>query len=177
MNTVRFTKDDRSSFPYWFAHWCAFNMTALNLKVWRPKYLLHDIEKPWLRIFMSYKKVQKLHNKHRKHHLLHYFITGKADWREMIIDWECCRFTKQMCPLDAVEEFKRVFKQFEDFFMEGIVTDSKCINYFISNKDIDIALMEERCKIAYINLKNELEKVFNIDLSDYFNVDFLNKDE
>lgn len=25
-----FTKKDRSTFKYWFAHWCAFNMTALN---------------------------------------------------------------------------------------------------------------------------------------------------
>ena len=43
-----FTKEERSGFKYWFAHWCAFQMTALNLKCWRPKYLLHDIEKPWL---------------------------------------------------------------------------------------------------------------------------------
>lgn len=45
-----FTKEERSGFKYWFAHWCAFQMTALNLKCWRPKYLLHDIEKPWLKL-------------------------------------------------------------------------------------------------------------------------------
>ena len=43
-----FSKSERSSFKYWFAHWCAYNMTALNLGMWKPKYLLHDIEKPWL---------------------------------------------------------------------------------------------------------------------------------
>ena len=38
-----FTKADRSSFKYWFAHWCGFQLTALNLGIWKPKYLLHDI--------------------------------------------------------------------------------------------------------------------------------------
>ena len=59
---VRFDKSDRSTFPYWFAHWCAFNMTALNLKKWKFKYLFHDFEKPWLKLFLSYKKVQQFHN-------------------------------------------------------------------------------------------------------------------
>ena len=47
-----FDKSQRSKFKYWFAHWCAFNMTALNLGVWKFKYLFHDIEKPWLMLFL-----------------------------------------------------------------------------------------------------------------------------
>lgn len=55
-----FTKEERSGFKYWFAHWCAFQMTALNLKCWKFKYLLHDIEKPWLKlIWKNYNKVQR----------------------------------------------------------------------------------------------------------------------
>ena len=27
-----FKEEDKSSFPYWFAHWCAYQMTALNCK-------------------------------------------------------------------------------------------------------------------------------------------------
>ena len=27
-----FTKEERNGFKYWFAHWRAFQMTALNLK-------------------------------------------------------------------------------------------------------------------------------------------------
>lgn len=53
MKTYGFDKESRSTFKYWFAHWCAFQMVALDLHVWRPKYLLHDIEKPWLRLFFS----------------------------------------------------------------------------------------------------------------------------
>ena len=53
-----FTKKDRSSFKYWFAHWCGFQITALNLGIWKPKYLLHDIEKPWLKLLWGdYKRV------------------------------------------------------------------------------------------------------------------------
>ena len=54
-----FSKSERSSFKQWFAHWCAHKMTALNLGMWKPKYLLHDIEKPWLMLlWKDYNKVQ-----------------------------------------------------------------------------------------------------------------------
>ena len=89
-----FTKEERSTFPYWFAHWCAFNLTALNLRIWKFKYLFHDIEKPWLKLFLKdYAKVQKIHRLTNRHHLEY---TGKngIDCEALIIDWECSRFTK-----------------------------------------------------------------------------------
>ena len=105
-----FTKEDRSTFPYWFAHACAFNMTALNLKVWKFKYLFHDFEKPWLKLFMrDYMKVQKWHRHHNKHHVEYLFMHGKADMEAMAIDWECSRFTKQAQQLDAMGEFLRKY--------------------------------------------------------------------
>jgi hypothetical protein len=97
-----FTKEERSSFKYWFAHWCAFQMTALNLKCWKFKYLFHDIEKPWLRLFMSYTKVQQFHRKHNAHHL-QFKHQNRIDWEAMVIDWECSRFTKEAAPLTARE--------------------------------------------------------------------------
>ena len=39
--TPGFTRDDRSTFKYWFAHWAGFQVTALNLGIWKPKYLFH----------------------------------------------------------------------------------------------------------------------------------------
>lgn len=103
-----FTKEERSSFKYWFAHWCAFQMTALNLKCWRPKYLLHDIEKPWLKLlWRDYKRVQHWHRNHNSHHLEYYYIHGKADWQAMVIDWECSRFTKEESPLTARQTMER----------------------------------------------------------------------
>lgn len=110
--TPGFTRDDRSSFKYWFAHWCAFQMTALNLGVWRFKYLFHDWEKPWMRIFFKYKIVQKWHRTHRRHHSEYGEIHGfnKVDWDEMLIDWECCHYTKIAQPLNAPETLVTLFK-------------------------------------------------------------------
>ena len=102
-----FTKEDRSSFKYWFAHWCGFQLTALNLGIWKPKYLLHDIEKPWLKIFWKgdYKRVQNWHRTHNRHHLEYGLNHGwdNIDWEALMIDWECCGLTKQEAQLDARE--------------------------------------------------------------------------
>ena len=102
-----FTKKDRSSFKYWFAHWCGFQLTALNLGIWKPKYLLHDIEKPWLKLLRKgdYKKVQKWHRTHNKHHLEYGLEHGwdAIDWEALMIDWECCGLSKQEAQLDARE--------------------------------------------------------------------------
>ena len=41
---------------FW-AHWFAFQMTAVMLNRWKFKYLFHDWYKPWLKMFgMEYKK-------------------------------------------------------------------------------------------------------------------------
>ncbi len=117
-----FSKAERSSFPYWFAHYCAYNMTALNCKAWKFKYLFHDIEKPFLKLFLPYEKVQKIHRKHNKHHPewlenqlvnlppRYNWIVGnllnKIDYEGMIIDWECSHFTKSECPYLAFDEYK-----------------------------------------------------------------------
>ena len=102
-----FTKEDRSSFPYWFAHWCSFNMVALLCRKWKFKYLFHDISKPFLRVFLPYDKVQKFHRHHSRHHLEY---PGKKDWEAMMIDWECSRYTKQASPRTAKEELDWLFE-------------------------------------------------------------------
>ena len=103
-----FTKNERSSFSYWFAHWCSFQLCALNLGIWKIKYLFHDFEKPWMKLFMSYKKIQKWHRNHNSHHLEYGLIHGfdKIDWETLIIDWECSHLSKQQCPLDCREELE-----------------------------------------------------------------------
>ena len=100
-----FDKSNRSSFAYWFAHWCAFQLTALNIGRWKFKYLLHDFEKPWMKLFCKYKTVQKWHREHNSHHLEYGLKHGwdKVDWEALIIDWECSRLTKTEAQLDAYE--------------------------------------------------------------------------
>jgi len=98
----KFTKDQRSSFAYWFNHWKAFNAVALDLRHWKLKYLLHDIEKPWLKLILrDYKKVQKWHRRHNAHHLEY---PKEKDFEAMVIDWECSRYTKEAAPRTAIEE-------------------------------------------------------------------------
>ena len=109
-----FTKKDRATFKYTFAHWCAFQMTALNLGVWKFKYLFHDIEKPFLKLlWKDYKKVQSWHRKHNKHHMEY---KGVWDSEAMVIDWECSRFTKSSAQMTARETY--------DFFIKDKFKDN-----------------------------------------------------
>lgn len=126
---MMFGKEDRSTFPYWFAHWCAFQMTALNCHAWKFRYLFHDFEKPWMKLIFKYKTVQKFHRKHNRHHVEwletklknHINISEKQinkylnrfDYEGAIIDWECCHFTKIECPLDAKQETDRILSYVE----------------------------------------------------------------
>ena len=98
----KFKKEEKSSFPYWFAHWCAFQVVALDLGIWKPRHLLHDIEKPWLKLVLPYSLVKKIHRKYSRHHL-GYRKPEKIRWDDLIIDWECCGYTKNNAPLDARE--------------------------------------------------------------------------
>lgn len=101
-----FTKEQRSTFPYWFAHWCAFQMTALNYGVWKPHFLLHDWYKPWMKLFCEYKTVQHYHRYHANHHLEWGEKHGytKMDLDAFLIDLECSHFTKQASGLRCVEK-------------------------------------------------------------------------
>lgn len=143
-----FTKAERSSFPYWWAHWCAFQMTALNCRSWKFRYLFHDCEKPWLRIFLPYPKVQKFHRTYHRHHpewlenklfVYEYELDYKPDIIEKylnmfdydgaIIDWECCHFTKVEEPLDAHDEYKRLLN-LETFKKKYPLITKYCYNEF-----------------------------------------------
>lgn len=104
-----FTKDQRSTPKYWFAHWCAFQMTALNMGAWKPKYLLHDIEKPFLMwLWKDYKRVQRWHRTHNAHHAEYMLNHAMCKWglEAMVIDNECSRFTKESAQLRAVDFFR-----------------------------------------------------------------------
>lgn len=107
----KFDKSERSSFYYWFSHWCAYNLVAIKLGVWKPKWLLHDIEKPWLKlIWGDYKRVQKWHKHHNKHHIFsgRRYGINKVDWLAAVIDWEASRYSKSSCRRTALEEANHI---------------------------------------------------------------------
>lgn len=151
-----FQKEERSSFAYWFAHWCAYQMVALNCHCWKFHYLFHDWYKPWLRLIWDYKRVQMYHNLHSKHHLLHWFVTDcdcyKMDWEGMIIDWECSRFTKVASPLTAREEFKRIIKSLKE-----LDVDNKTVRQLIELGEIPLDGTPEMKLYEYKVLKAEEE--------------------
>lgn len=103
-----FGKEERSSFPYWYYHWKAFQLVALDLGVWKLKYLFHDIEKPWMRLFCKYETVQKWHRKHNRHHSNYKGGLDKVDWLALIIDNECSRYTKAKAQMSAREYIEYV---------------------------------------------------------------------
>ena len=107
MKFKKFTKEQKSTFSYWFNHRKAYNYTAWKLGVWQPKYLLHDIEKPWLKlIWGDYLRVRKWHKHHNKHHIFYGRSHGmnKIDWVAAVIDWECSHLTKYAAVRNGREE-------------------------------------------------------------------------
>ena len=103
----KFDVSQKSSFKYWVWHYFAYNYTAWKLGVWQPKYLLHDIEKPWLKlIWGDYLRVRKWHKHHNKHHIFYGRSHGmnKIDWVAAVIDWECSHLTKYAAVRNGREE-------------------------------------------------------------------------
>jgi hypothetical protein len=90
-------------------------MTALNLGHWKFRYLFHDFEKPWLRLFLPYKKVQKFHRYHAPHHQEFFLKHGWLHWDDLIIDWECSRFTKEASKWDAKEVIELEIEKLHKF--------------------------------------------------------------
>ena len=130
----KFTVEQKSSFSYWFYHWLAFNYTAWKLGVWKPKWLLHDIEKPWLKlIWGDYLRVRKWHKHHNSHHIFYgrRYGMNKIDWLGAVIDWECSHFTKEASPYVAKDEFERFTE--ENYFKDKYPMIYKyCYNEFCS---------------------------------------------
>ena len=107
-NYRKFNKSQRSTFSYWFWHWLAFQDVAREYHLWKFHHIFHDIEKPFLRLFLPYEKVQKLHRYHRNHHLEY---PGKKNWVDLFIDWECSNRTKLASPLHAIDEASKLLHE------------------------------------------------------------------
>lgn len=97
------------TFSRWFKHLIAYNQTAINLKAWKLKYIMHDIDKPVLNLFKSNEYVKNYHRTHSKHHV-EYSNIMKQDYIAMVIDWECSNITKPDKPLNAVATYNKYYK-------------------------------------------------------------------
>lgn len=116
----KFDKSLRSTWRYYWAHWCAFQMVAITLGIWRPKHLFHDWYKPWLKMLgLPYDDIQFIHRHSTNHHLEWFEVNNESgfDWDSMIIDWECSQYTKESCSRNARQEMEHVLNDYpnDDF--------------------------------------------------------------
>ena len=88
---------------YTCKHWLQLQKTAINCKHWRPWYLLHDVDKIIMFMFLNENFVRDLHKKISLHHYnsLWFKKFGFVDVYQSVIDWESARFTKPDKPLNA----------------------------------------------------------------------------
>lgn len=142
MKFKQFDKDKRGTFQYWFWHWFAYNYIAIKYHVWQFKYLFHDIEKPWMKLFLvnllkikTYQEVKQWHREHNNHHLS-YKGKKELDYQAMIIDWECSRFTKKdpSRQNDAIKEINAKLDKGEITYVQYKILMSLAHNILIEQK-------------------------------------------
>ena len=67
--------------------------------------------------FWEHKKVKEFHRKTARHHVENNIKKSKADYIEMIIDWECARYTKPDKPLNAYDTLYNIYSDLEDVIL------------------------------------------------------------
>jgi hypothetical protein len=72
---------------------------------------LHDCDKLFLYLFLDGEEVHHIHRRYSRHHIDKAFT--ESDYIQMIIDWECGRFTKPDKPLDAYDTLYTWFVELE----------------------------------------------------------------
>ena len=100
-------------FNYWFKHWVAFQFIAIRCGCWKFRFIFHDIEKPFFRLFFNHKIVSKIHRKISRHHV-EFIFPSHYDYIGMIIDWECSRFTKKDKQLNARDTLYKYYPSIKD---------------------------------------------------------------
>lgn len=74
--------------------------------------LFHDLDKVIFYNFFDYKAVHNFHRKHARHHELRAHTHN--DYVQMVIDWECARFTKPDKPLNARETLDKFYPKLKE---------------------------------------------------------------
>lgn len=84
---------------------------------------LHDLDKIliWYPVaFISQKDIKWCHKQHRnfsKHHVENKSQKTRKDYINMIIDWECARYTKPDKPLNAYETMQKFYPELQHVIM------------------------------------------------------------
>jgi hypothetical protein len=97
---------------YWWRHWKAYQKVAIDLGVWRWRFIFHDADKIILMSILDSEKAQAIHERNSRHH-----FTGpgkKYDYLGMVIDWECSRFTKPHAQKNACSTLHDIYPNLID---------------------------------------------------------------
>lgn len=104
---------NKERIKYTLAHRKAFRKIEKELLGYNTvRILFHDLDKVFLYPFFDYKKVHNFHRNHAKHHTVK--AKTHSDFVQMVIDWECARYTKPDKPLNARQTLYKLYPQFED---------------------------------------------------------------
>lgn len=74
--------------------------------------IFHDLDKMILYMIFDYKKVHDFHRNHARHHVIK--AKTHSDFVQMVIDWECARFTKPDKPLNARDTLYKYYSCYAD---------------------------------------------------------------
>ena len=99
MNSIKYTLEHRKAF-------LMIEKKLLGKNTIRG--LSHDFDKVFLKLIFDKNVVQKIHRNFSRHHKR---ARTKADYIQMIIDWECARFTKPDKPLNAKETLYKYYPE------------------------------------------------------------------
>ena len=73
--------------------------------------MFHDFDKIVLYLFFPVAEVHKFHRQHSHHHVIK--AKTHSDFVQMVIDWECARYTKPDKPLSAKETLYQFYPEME----------------------------------------------------------------
>ena len=110
MKTMSYTRMDYVR--YTLNHRKAFRMIEKQLfgKVSLRGYF-HDFDKVILYPLFGKDITSKLHRKFARHHVK--CAKTKRDFEQMVVDWECARYTKPDKPMNAYETLYKLYPQLE----------------------------------------------------------------
>ena len=101
---IKYTQDHRKAFK-------KIEKQLLGHNTWRS--YAHDLDKVILYHLLPFEKVKKFHRSTARHHD-NQIRKNKNDYIEMIIDWECARYTKPDKPLNAYDTLYKFYPHLED---------------------------------------------------------------
>lgn len=104
IGAIIYTKEHRKAFR-------KIEKELLGHNTWRS--LVHDIDKVILYNIWPHKKVKEFHRSKARHHVENNIKKTRNDYIEMIIDWECARYTKPDKPLNAYDTLYNWYPELE----------------------------------------------------------------